>query len=226
MVQLALRGFEQPATLASAHRRACQPGNHRSRPHGVRARSAVLTRQLELLDWAPRCLAPPAALDPLPGALALIASLDAALAALAVLGAPVVAVVVAAPAPALVGDDDDLPDEMPSTYGACQALGLGTDRPCPYYRCRRHLGLDVAPDGELRILIPPDELAAAPDTCAYAAARREHTPDEIAKVIGLSLGGFELVQRHAWSKIRTQCDRVVDTVRGVEMDVDGMLDCR
>lgn len=225
MVQLALRGLEQPATLASAHRRACQPGNHRSRPHGVRSRSTVLTRQLELLDWAPRA---PLALvaDPLPGALALIASLDAALAALAVLGAPVVAVVVvAAPAP-VVDDDGELPDEMPTTYGACQALGLGTDRPCPYYRCRRHLGIDVAPDGELRILIPPDELAAAPDTCAYAAARREHTPDEIAKVIGLSLGGFELVQRHAWAKIRTQCDRVVDTVRGVEMDVDGLLDCR
>ena len=133
---------------------------------------------------------------------------------------------VVAPAPAEIGYSEEDADEMPCTWGECQARGLGTDEPCPFYSCRHHLGAEVNDDGEVRVLIDPEQLDKAEETCSIAAARRRWQPLEIAAKIGLSLGGFELVQRHAWAKAYAEMVRVRDQHRGVEMDVAGLPDCR
>jgi len=117
-------------------------------------------------------------------------------------------------------------DEMPCTWGECQTRGLGTTEPCPFYRCRHHLGLNISPDGEMRILIQPDQLEEAEETCSLVAARHARISDDVAVKIGLSLGGFELVQRHACAKANAAMARVRDVTRGAELDVNGIPDCR
>jgi hypothetical protein len=114
----------------------------------------------------------------------------------------------------------------PKRYAQCLALKLGISRPCWWYRCRFHLGLNVRPDGSLVLLIPPDEIADAPETCALAAARRERSPEETADILHVSIGLIEYVQRHSWANARAALDRVRDVGRGVAMDISGLPDAR
>ena len=55
--------------------------------------------------------------------------------------------------------------ERPTTRADC----IDAPRPCPWYSCRHHLGLDVLPDGGLQY-IDPEELEDMPHTCALDAA--------------------------------------------------------
>lgn len=123
--------------------------------------------------------------------------------------------------------------QAPTNYRQCLAMGLGTSRPCPWYRCRHHLGIDVNAHGEVWILIPPDELEGR-ETCALAAigadedgeGGRSRSPNETAEVTGLSLGTVEWVQRQGLAALRAALGSIRDKARGVTVDIDGMRDCR
>jgi hypothetical protein len=112
-------------------------------------------------------------------------------------------------------------------------MGLGVSRPCSWYRCRHHLGIDVDASGEIRILIPPDEMEGR-ETCVLAAVGeilgdecgRCSSPQKTADALGLSLGTVEWVQRQGLAAVRAALGSIRDDARGVTVDIDGMRDCR
>lgn len=79
---------------------------------------------------------------------------------------------------------DDPP--RPRTRGDC----VGGPRPCPWYGCRHHLGLEVGAGGAVRLAIDPDDLDTAPETCSLDVADRVARGDEVTlDEVGQLLGG-------------------------------------
>lgn len=77
-----------------------------------------------------------------------------------------------------------LEQEFPRTRGEC----VDGPRPCPWWRCRFHLGADVDPEtGSLKIYRPdlePDEL---PESCALdVAARGGMTLEEVGELMNVT----------------------------------------
>lgn len=61
----------------------------------------------------------------------------------------------------------------PRTRGDCLAGGRNEARPCPWYGCRHHLGLDLDPrSGRLELHADPEALDGLRDTCALGVADR------------------------------------------------------
>jgi hypothetical protein len=86
--------------------------------------------------------------------------------------------------------------------------------------------LYVLGDGEIRVLIPPDEIENEKHTCVHEAASRAWAPVEIAAQLRVSLGLVELIQRHGVAKTGSLLTHVKDEARACEVDVDGLVDCR
>jgi hypothetical protein len=81
-------------------------------------------------------------------------------------------------------------------------------------------------DGKVREVVPLDELHTR-DTCALRVADRGETPPvDIAKLMGVSLGLAELLQRHGLLKVEAALGKVRDERRGVTMSVEGLPDGR
>lgn len=82
------------------------------------------------------------------------------------------------------------PATMPRTRADCLPGGVNAARPCPYYGCRHHLGLEVNRDtGHLRVAIYPEDLGSVPETCSLdvsdlAAQGDEVTLDEVGRLLG------------------------------------------
>ena len=119
-----------------------------------------------------------------------------------------------------IRDLEDLPAiadcpkvRRPRTYRECLAQGLGTDHPCPFLGCTKHLGLDDGmTDG--RLLSPhPIKLRLDPasleghETCSLAVADKNEDRglpvEDVGKLMGLSPGSVEAVERIAKWKIST-----------------------
>jgi hypothetical protein len=119
------------------------------------------------------------------------------------------------------------PSARPSNFRICRALGLGTrERPCPFATCKHSLICDSTPDNKVHMAFPIDEIHDH-ETCSLrVAARGETPPVAIARMLGISLGLAELVQRHALAKVETALGRVKDLKRKVTLNIDGVLDAR
>lgn len=91
--------------------------------------------------------------------------------------------------PVLPPDDPPGPPDdprRPRTRGDC----VGGPRPCGFYSCRHHLGLDVNRDtGHLKVVLDPEQLELAPETCSLdvadcVALGDELTLDEVGRMLG------------------------------------------
>lgn len=72
--------------------------------------------------------------------------------------------------------------ERPTTRADC----VDAPRPCPWYSCRHHVGLEVAQDGGIQY-VPPEQLEELPYSCALDAAERDGmTLEEVGDVFGVS----------------------------------------
>lgn len=91
---------------------------------------------------------------------------------------------------------------MPNTDEECQATGLGWTKPCPHFRCRYHLGIDVK--GEyVTVYRDGVDLDQHPATCSLAVARHgERTETQIAAITGISLRTIERDMASAMAKLR------------------------
>lgn len=82
--------------------------------------------------------------------------------------------------------DDPRKQQRPRTRGDC----VGGPRPCIFYSCRHHLGLEVNPDtGHLKVAFDPELLDQAHETCSLDVADRaarghEVTLDEVGQLLG------------------------------------------
>lgn len=102
-------------------------------------------------------------------------------------------------------------ERMPSTFGECQRLGYGDKRPCPWYGCRHHLGLDERA-GKLTLAFPHLE-PSRHHTCSIVAARKPRTMEEIARILNCSLAYVEKTMRSASEKFRAALGDEVDVER-------------
>jgi hypothetical protein len=96
----------------------------------------------------------------------------------------------------LRADREEYADEIaeldatrPTTWGECQARGLGTTRPCVYLACAWHLALDASDDnGSITENFPGLTVAQMPATCTLAVATA--TPglvlEEVARRMNLT----------------------------------------
>jgi hypothetical protein len=92
-------------------------------------------------------------------------------------------------------------ESMPTTFGECQSRGYGDTRPCPWYGCRHHLGLDERA-GKLTLAFPHLE-PSRHETCSLVVARHKpRTMEEIAKLLNCSLAYVEKTMRSAAKKYR------------------------
>lgn len=82
---------------------------------------------------------------------------------------------------------DDPQPQRPRTRGDC----VGGPRPCGFYSCRHHLGLEVGAGGAVRLSLDPDDLDTAPETCSLDIADRAAQGDEVTlDEVGQLLGGL------------------------------------
>lgn len=92
-------------------------------------------------------------------------------------------------------------ERMPTTFGECQAHGYGDKRPCPWYGCRHHLGLDERA-GKLTLAFPHLE-PSRHETCSLVVAQHKtRTMEEIARLLNCSLAYVEKTMRSAAKKCR------------------------
>jgi len=84
----------------------------------------------------------------------------------------------------------------------------GGQRPCPWYGCRYHLGLDVTPSG--RIKLSPVALEDMADTCAMDVADRaqplELSLDQVAGMLDVSTERARQIEHHAQARLRALQD--------------------
>lgn len=81
----------------------------------------------------------------------------------------------------LFPDMPDPHDARPRVRADCEA----GSRPCPWYSCRYHLGIDVTPAGSVIVRIPVEMLDRVPHTCALdVAAEGPHSLAEIGRLTG------------------------------------------
>lgn len=97
-------------------------------------------------------------------------------------------------------------ERMPTTFGECQSNGYGDKRPCPWYGCRHHLGIDERA-GKLTLAFPHLE-PSRHHTCSIVAARKPRTMEEIARLLNCSLAYVEKTMRSAAKKCRAAMDDV------------------
>jgi hypothetical protein len=79
---------------------------------------------------------------------------------------------------------DFIPPPRPRTRSECK----DGPRPCPWFSCRHHLGLDLAGlNGNPRLTWPELDIDELPETCALDVADRdEHNLAQIARLLNLS----------------------------------------
>lgn len=101
---------------------------------------------------------------------------------------------------------DDPP--RPRTRGDC----VQGPRPCPWYGCRHHLGLEVNRDtGHLRVVLDPEQIELAPETCSLDVADRAAQGEEVTlEEVGRLLGG---VTRERVRQVEAQALRKLAKLR-------------
>jgi len=105
-----------------------------------------------------------------------------------------------------------LTERMPATFGECQSRGLGDKRPCPWYGCRHHLGLDERA-GKLTLAFPHLE-PSRHETCSLVVAQHKpRTMEDIARILNCSLAYVEKTMRSASAKFREALGDEVDMER-------------
>lgn len=94
---------------------------------------------------------------------------------------------------------EDFPEVRPSTYGECQAAGLGTRYPCPFATCRHSLLSDEY-RGEMHAgEVDPWQV----ETCSFAAAARgRHSTMQIVAITTLCETTVEEWVRNASNKVK------------------------
>ena len=105
---------------------------------------------------------------------------------------------------AVIAEGAGLPREYdrPHTYGDCQAMGLGTEFPCPYAGCSHSLLLDVDPQSGSIVLHGPDDLDARDGTCALAEAERGVASQErVATLLGVTSTRIQQLEARAMAKL-------------------------
>ena len=84
----------------------------------------------------------------------------------------------------------------------------GGQRPCPWYGCRYHLGLDVTPAGAIKV--SEIELEDMADTCAMDVADRvtagDVSLDQVAEALGVSTERARQIEHHALGRLREISD--------------------
>ncbi len=100
---------------------------------------------------------------------------------------------------------NDLPPR-PRTRGDCE----NGPRPCPWYSCRFHLGLDINPKtGDLKL--NPAQSRKAPPTCALDVAEKgPHRLEAVAETLGITR---ERVRQIEWKAL----DKLKETVLRLEL---------
>lgn len=80
----------------------------------------------------------------------------------------------------------------------------GGQRPCPWYGCRHHLGLDVSPSGSMKLSTVPLEQMA--DTCSLDVADRvdagDVALDQVAEMLGVSTERARQIEWNAMGRLR------------------------
>ena len=94
--------------------------------------------------------------------------------------------------------------ERPRTYGDCERAGLGTETPCPFVSCSRHLALDVNPHtGSIKHNRPDLEVDEMGPTCSLAVADRGGlTLEETGEVLNLTRERVRQLETRALAKVR------------------------
>lgn len=110
-----------------------------------------------------------------------------------------------------------MPDR-PLTRGDC----VDGCRPCPWYSCRYHLGLDVDSRGRLYVHVDPDDLDESVATCALDAADRgPHTLEQVGTVIGRTRERARQIELRARQRIARRVPHLVELLeRDAEADTD------
>lgn len=95
---------------------------------------------------------------------------------------------------------EELSEPRPRTRADC----ADGPRPCPFYSCRYHLGLEVHPGtGRLILRIDPEQLEQAPETCALDVADRGGaTLEEIGQALGFTRERARQIEERAFVKLR------------------------
>lgn len=94
----------------------------------------------------------------------------------------------------------------PKTFGECQSMGLGTEVPCPFVGCARHLYLEVddrfEPTPSIKFNHPdkePDELA---ETCSLVvAARGGESYARLGPLLNLTRERMRQIERDAFASL-------------------------
>lgn len=105
----------------------------------------------------------------------------------------------------IVSDEAELLQRLrPRDRSECR----GGQRPCPWYGCRFHLGLDVTPAG--RIKLSPVALEDMADSCALDVADRvqplELSLDHVAGMLDVSTERVRQIEHHAKGRMRALQD--------------------
>lgn len=110
----------------------------------------------------------------------------------------------------------------PATWGECKSLGLGTETPCPWVSCRRHLYLEVSPSGSIVYRHPDREVDELTETCSLAVAERGGaTLEEVGALINTTRERVRQVEVMGLVKIEALLRRA-----GVKRCVDLLPDDR
>lgn len=80
----------------------------------------------------------------------------------------------------------------------------GGQRPCPWYGCRHHLGLDVSPSGSMKVSVI--ELEDMTDTCSLDVADRvtagDVALDQVGDLLGVSTERARQIEWNAMGRLR------------------------
>jgi len=80
----------------------------------------------------------------------------------------------------------------------------GGQRPCPWYGCRHHLGLDVSPSGGMKVSVI--ELEDMDDTCSLDVADRvdagDVALDQVGELLGVSTERARQIEWNAMGRLR------------------------
>ena len=113
--------------------------------------------------------------------------------------------------------DDETRGKMsdrPLTRGDC----VGGPRPCPWVGCRHHLGIEVTPNGGLKLVRPDLEPWELEQTCSLDVADAgASTLDSIGRIVNLTrertrqieLSGVRALRREITRRAR-RCNEIVD----------------
>ncbi len=87
---------------------------------------------------------------------------------------------------------------------------IGGERPCPWFRCRYHLAVDVTPAGGLQFTWPGLDLDDVPETCALDIADRgAATLDRIAAALNMAPTRVQQLELGALLRLQAKMPRLV-----------------